>query len=306
MRRNLPPFAALKAFELAALHNSFRAAAIEACQTPSAISHQIRTLELFLNVKLFNRERGKSKLTQAGEEYLATVDRLFSELEEAGLRLNRYNDPGTLRVGISHSLASCWLLPLLPSYQKAYPDMDIKLVNSDPLSKCNDINLDLEIRYGKGQWGGMKAEFLMHEELFIVCHPKMLAQLPSADKLDQLADKYPLIHYSDNTDEWHNWLKDAGVSQPNIKHRIELDSRQLVMQAVASGLGLGVGRASYASDLVNKGLLALAYPQRKASDNGYYLVTESDRPKSQKVENFSNWLLNQSHQTNRLIGAAPI
>ncbi len=301
MRRNLPPFAALKAFELAARHDSFRTAAVEACQTPSAVSHQIRSLEVFLQVKLFDRDRGKSTLTAAGEEYLSTVQNLFSELEEAGDRLSRHNDQTTLRINLSHSLASCWLLPLLPDYQALYPEINIKLINSEQPLDLSTGNIDIAIRFGTGHWPGLKSLFLMHEELFIVCHPNQLENLPPIDQLHKLGENFPLIHYSQNKHEWRDWFKEAGIAQPQIKHRIELDSRQLVLQAVTNGLGLGIGRASYASDLVSKGLLSLAYPMRKATDNGYYLVTEIANRRSQKTENFSAWLLNQSHRTSRLV-----
>lgn len=301
MRRNLPPFAALKAFELAARHDSFRTAALEACQTPSAVSHQIRSLEVFLQVKLFDRDRGKSTLTAAGEEYLTTVQQLFSQLEEAGERLARHNDQKTLHINISHSLASCWLLPLLPGYQARYPDIDIKLINSEQPLDFTASNVDISIRYGTGHWPGLKSQFLMHEELFIVCHPDQLKRLPPPDQLHKLAEKFALIHYSQSKHEWRNWFKEEGVGNPQIKHRIELDSRQLVLQAVANGLGLGIGRTSYASDLVNKGLIALAYPMRQATENGYYLVTPKANKSSQKTEDFSNWLLTQSQSTNRLL-----
>ena len=292
MRRNLPPFAALKAFELAARHDSFRTAAIEAYQTPSAVSHQIRKLETFLQVKLFDRNRGKSSLTAAGEEYLKTVQSLFTELEEAGERLSRHNDPNTLRVNLSHTLACCWLLPLLPAYQSLHPDVDIKLINSEQPMNLASNNVDIAICYGTGHWPGLRSEFLMHEELFIVCHPDQLNDLPPLDQLHKLAESFPLIHYSQNKHEWRNWFKESGAGQPKIKRRIDLDSRQLVLQAVVNGLGLAIGRASYASDFINKGLLALAYPMRKSTDNGYYLVTEMAGQRSKKTEDFSNWLLN--------------
>lgn len=301
MRRNLPPFTALKAFELAARHDSFRTAALEACQTPSAVSHQIRSLEVFLQVKLFDRDKGKSSLTPAGEEYLSTVQSLFTQLEEAGERLSRHNDQKTLRLNLSHSLASCWLLPLLPDYQAQHPDIDIKLLNSEQPLDLTASNIDIAIRYGTGHWPGLRSQFLMHEELFIVCHPSQLAALPPADQWHKLAEDFPLIHYSHNKHEWRDWFKEAGVGQVQIRHRIELDSRQLVLQAVANGLGLGIGRASYASDLIAKGLIALAYPMRKATDNGYYLVTQLSNRHSQKTEDFSNWLLAQSQRTSRLL-----
>jgi LysR family glycine cleavage system transcriptional activator len=304
MRRNLPPFAALKAFELAANHDSFRTAAIEACQTPSAVSHQIRKLENFLQVKLFDRDKGKSSLTQAGQEYLKTVQNLFSELEAAGDRLSRHNDPNTLRINISHTLASCWLLPLLPSYQLLYPDINIKLINSEQPLSLADGSIDIGIRYGVGQWPGLRTQFLMHEELFIVCHPNQVKDLPSSDELHKLADNFALIHYSQSKHEWRNWFKDSGVAQPNITRRIDFDSRQLVLQAVVNGLGLAIGRASYVSDFVNKGLLSIAYPMRKSTNNGYYLVTDMTNQRANKTQNFCNWLLKQSHKSNRLTGTA--
>ena len=308
MRRDLPPFAALRAFETAARHESFRAAAKEACQTPSAVSHQIRTLETFLQAKLFNRDRGKSSLTPAGEEYLQTVQSIFQQLEDAGARLARHGDPQTLRVNLTHTLAACWLLPRLPKFQAMYPDLDIRLINSDDPVDLLSANIDISIRYGRGHWPGLKAEFLMHEELFIVCHPDLLPRLPPMERLNELADNFSLIHYSRNENEWQDWLKDAGYSLPEIKHRIDLDSRQLVLQAAADGLGIAIGRASYAAEFIRHGKLTIAYPMRKATDNGYYLAYPQGN-RNAKTERFRNWILDETHQTDplstNLAGTAP-
>lgn len=297
MRRDLPPFAALRAFETAARHESFRAAAKEACQTPSAVSHQIRTLEEFLQVKLFDRHGGKSALTAAGKEYLKTVVDIFEQLERAGNRLARHDDPYTLRINLSHTLSACWLLPMLPRFQAQYPDIDIKLINSDDPLDLAVSNIDLGIRCGNGQWTGLKSDFLMHEELFIVCRPDQLNKLPPAERLNELADNFTLIHYSLNENEWRNWIQEAGFNSPKIKHRIDLDSRQLVLQAVTNGLGLGIGRASYAAEYLSSGRLVVAYPMRKATDNGYYLVSPQQSQRISKTENFKNWLLAETHHS---------
>ena len=300
MPRDLPPFAALKAFETAARHKSFRAAAKEACQTPSAVSHQIRTLETYLQTKLFDRDTGKSSLTPAGEEYLHTVQSIFQQLEDARARLARHSDPKTLRINLTHTLASCWLLPRLPNFQRRHPELDIKLINSEEPLELLSANIDISLRFGNGHWPGLKAEFLMRDELFIVCRPDLVPSLPDADKLNELATRFTLLHLSRNETEWQDWLQDAGFPGQEIPHRIDLDSRQLVLQAAADGLGIAIGRASYAAEFIRNGRLAIAYPMRKATDNGYYLVYPPGN-RNEKTEQFRNWILDETQQTDPLL-----
>jgi len=296
MPRNLPPFAALKAFEAAARNKSFRAAAQEACLTASAISHQIRALEEFLGTRLFLRERGKSVLTTAGKDYLKRIEYVFEILETATAEAARRGSDQSLRIHASDSLASSWLLPMLSDYQQRYPQIDLKIINSLEPLEFRPNNLDIAIRYGDGNWPGLNAELLMEEELFLVCSPSLVDKLPSMDSLEELAE-HTLIHCSLNEHEWRDWFELVGCSVSVIKHRIDLDSRLLVHKAAAGGLGIGIGRASYAEEFFRDGTLTMPYPMRMTTGQGYYLVYPERMLLPEKTANFRDWLLSQaSHQ----------
>src|SRR5919202_5701869 len=110
MRRRLPPLNALRAFEAAARHESFTRAAEELCVTQGAVSHQVKGLEARLGLKLFNRERQRLVITEAGRDYLAVVRDAFDRIALGTERLVQRQSPGVLTVSPSPDFAAKWLL----------------------------------------------------------------------------------------------------------------------------------------------------------------------------------------------------
>src|SRR3989442_4070238 len=110
MPRRLPPLNALKAFEAAARHESFTRAADELCVTQGAVSHQVKALEAGLGLKLFNRQRQRLVITEAGRSYLATVRDALDRIADGTERLLRRQNTGVLTVSASPNFAAKWLL----------------------------------------------------------------------------------------------------------------------------------------------------------------------------------------------------
>src|SRR5258708_20188273 len=113
MPRRLPQLNALKAFEAAARHESFTRAAEELCVTQGAVSHQVKALEDELGVKLFNRERQRLIITEAGRDYLIVVRDALDRIAVGTERLVQRQTAGVLTVSTSPDFAAKWLvLPL--------------------------------------------------------------------------------------------------------------------------------------------------------------------------------------------------
>ena len=127
MRRNLPSFSSIRAFEAAARHLSFKHAAEELCLTQSAISHQIKSLEEFLDKKLFIRHAKSVELTLPGAEYLEMVSCLLDGIETATLKIKGSKTDGCLNVQAHPAFISCWLLPRVNQFNQLYPDIELNL-----------------------------------------------------------------------------------------------------------------------------------------------------------------------------------
>src|SRR5881227_2245594 len=175
MTARLPSLNGLRAFEAAARHLSFTTAASELNVTQTAISHQIRRLEEELGIRLFVRQNRALALTPQAKAYLPGVRAAFNDLRLATDRLLRRDDDHVLTVSTLASLAAKWLLPRLSSFQESHPGIDVRITTSTNLVDFRSGDVDAAIRYGRGQWSGLRADWLMADQLFPVCSPALIA-----------------------------------------------------------------------------------------------------------------------------------
>lgn len=294
MRRRLPPFAALRAFEAAGRHNNFKKAAEDIDLSASAVSHQVRSLEEYLGVQLFNREGGKPKLTSAGAIYLESIQSILDKLEAATKNISERNSRQSLVVNLFHSLASCWLIPHLPMFQKEHPDVDIKLLSTYEPIEFTSGDVDLAIRYGEGNWSGLKSDLLFQDELSLVCSPEIAARLPPLERAAEIRE-FTQIRCSLDPSEWQDWFQRVDVEIPEFKNTLELDSRALALEAAAKGLGIAIGRIPYVIDDLDSGRLCDPYSLNLSCKQGYYLVYPEHHSNHANVACFREWLLDESN-----------
>src|SRR4051812_30751437 len=174
MAARLPSLNGLRAFEAAARHMSFTLAASELNVTQTAISHQIRRLEEELGIRLFVRQNRTLSLTPEAKEYLPGIRAAFNDLRLATDRLLRKDDGNVLTVSTLASLAAKWLLPRISSFQQQHPGIDVRITTSTALVDFRRDGVDAAIRYGRGQWPGLRADWLMADKMFPVCSPELL------------------------------------------------------------------------------------------------------------------------------------
>ncbi len=174
MSARLPSLNGLRAFEAAARHLSFTLAAAELNVTQTAISHQIKRLEEELGLRLFVRKNRTLALTPKAKDYLPGVRAAFNDLRLATDRLRRKDEDNVLTVSTLASHAAKWLLPRLSSFQETHPGIDVRITTSTSLVDFGGGDVDAAIRYGRGHWPGVRAQWLMADELFPVCSPALL------------------------------------------------------------------------------------------------------------------------------------
>ncbi|MGY4282415.1 LysR family glycine cleavage system transcriptional activator [Bradyrhizobium sp. LM2.7] len=292
MTARLPSLNGLRAFEAAARHLSFTLAAAELNVTQTAISHQIRRLEEELGLRLFIRQNRALALTPEARDYLPGVRAAFNDLRLATDRLLRKDDDKVLTVSTLASLAAKWLLPRLTDFQERHPGIDVRITTSTGLVDFQRDNVDAAIRYGRGQWPGLRADWLMADELFPVCSPSLLRGDKPLRRPEDLKD-HPLLHTSNaNSDDWRLWLTAAGLPADLAKQPgITFDMIFMTIQAAIDGIGVAMGRTSYVQDDIAKGRLVVPFKIALPADAGFYVVAPDGRREAPKLAAFRQWVV---------------
>src|SRR5216684_1973695 len=292
MTGRLPSLNGLRAFEAAARHLSFTLAAAELNVTQTAISHQIRRLEEELGIRLFIRQNRALALTPEARDYLPGVRAAFNDLRLATDRLLRKDDDKVLTISTLASLAAKWLLPRLSAFQEAHPDIDVRITTSTGLVDFRSGDVDAAIRYGRGHWPGLRADWLMADELFPVCSPALLAGKKPLRRPEDLADHVLLHSSAANADDWRLWLTAAGLPTNLSKQPgITFDLVFMTVQAAIDGIGVAMGRTSYVEADIAKGRLVVPFKIALPADAGFYLVSPEARADSPKLGVFRQWLI---------------
>src|SRR5262245_32058818 len=295
MPRRLPPLNALKAFEAAARHESFTRAAEELCVTQGAVSHQVKALEAELGLKLFNRERQRLVITEAGRNYLIVIRDAFDRIAQGTERLLQRQSGGALAVSVSPNFAAKWLVHRLGRFAEVHPEIDLRVSAQPHHVDFAREDIDLAIRHGDGNAPGLHVTRLCVEELFPVCSPKLTA---GRNPLRQPSDlsRFTLIHVKDrqgwsNRQGWGQWLELAGVSGVDSSRGLVLDQASMAIDAAVDGQGVVLTRTALAAwDLIG-GRLVRPFEIAMSASFGYWIVCAKANAKLPKIVAFSEWLL---------------
>jgi LysR family glycine cleavage system transcriptional activator len=292
------PLSSVRTFTVVARLLSISRAAEELNVTPSAVSHQIKTLEQYLGAPLFNREKNKLSLTAAGTQYMAHASEALSLLARATKMAKASNGHETLRIGVPPSLACLWLVRRLGEFVKARPDIPLAIVASpDPLALQGAF--DVGFWYGSGLMPGITVYPLGPNRVFPICKPSLLkgdqplrspADLPRYLLLDSTDDSY-YPYKEPRQPGWYAWLQHAGACDPACNRHMNLTPRLLMHTAVAAGIGVGLSRTLLAIDaLLEKELIVPFGPAPKLSLT-YNLVVPSHIARRKDVSTFCDWVL---------------
>jgi len=283
---------AVRAFEAAARHESFTRAAEELCVTQGAVSHQVKALETELAIKLFNRERQRLIITEAGREYLNVVRDALDRIAVGTERLLQRQSGGVLTVSTSPDFAAKWLVHRLGHFAEAHADIDLRVSATLHHVDFAREEVDLAVRHGDGNWPGLETVRLSAEQLFAVCSPKLLS---GRRRLEKVADvlKFPLIHLDSRAD-WTKWLQGLGVDDADVSHGPVLNRASMVIDAAINGQGIALARTTLAAwDLIN-GRLVRPFPDSMPVARTYWIVCPKATATFPKIATFREWLLTEA------------
>jgi LysR family glycine cleavage system transcriptional activator len=290
MKRTLPPLNGLRAFEAAARHMSFTDAAEELSVTQAAISHQVRGLELRLGLKLFVRRNRSLLLSEAGQSYLPSVRAAFDQLNEATEKLLQKDRGGNITVTTTASFATKWLVPRLAGFQRANPEIDVRVGTGTGLVDFSREDVDIGIRYGRGQWPNLVAERLVGEDVLPVCAPALVKGPNPLRKPGDLK-RFTLLHIGTFPDDWQVWLTAAGVKGVDATRGVMFDNAIVAYQAAMDGLGVALGRNPLVTPDLKAGRLVAPFDFRMPSEFAYYVVYPPEAIRRRKIKAFRDWLI---------------
>ncbi len=289
----LPPLNAIRAFEAAARRGSFVDAAKDLHVTHWAIGKQIRLLEDWLGVPLFERRTRGVALTDEGADLLTDVSSALARLTSATGRLRGPESTrrvsGVVRVNVLPSIALRWLLPRLSRFQESYPSVEVKVTTTSRKLRYVGTAFDIGIRTGAEHGSGVQCETLMPDRRLPVCSPSILRDRPVETVHD--LRRHVLLHSTTTRQAWSQWFAAAGVPNLTPARDLELDHTYLQIQAAVDGLGVALGSLPLIEADIAAGRLICPIPAPELRADDYQLLIREDRLRDPAIKAFRSWLL---------------
>jgi len=307
----LPPLNALRVFEAAARHLSFKEAAVELHITQAAVSHQVKSLEEYLGVQLFRRTARGVQLTDAARACLPKLREGFDALAGAVEMIRERGDEAQLVITAPPVFTARWLMPRLADFSKREPKIELRVFASskmvdagalDSTSLVGDLDLRTEssavqIHLGAGQYPGHRADRLFGVSMAAVANPGLVKE--SGLKVPADLASHTLLH--DDAMEivaggnaWRKWLEAAGVAD-----RVDADrgprfsSNILSLEAASQKLGVALALRPLIDADVASGRLRKPFDVEVNPRSAYYLICPEVIAERPAVKAFRSWLLKQ-------------
>ena len=295
-KRRWPPLNCLRGFEAAARLGSFSRAAEALNMTQSAISHQVKTLENYLDQPLFIRVKRKVLLADAGKDLLATTEECLGLLDDGFRRLEQFKKPNQLIVHTSSAFASRWLLPRLGEYRRQNAKTDVWLYTTDDIPDLDLTEVHLAILCGSGRWHGLSRTPILDDMLVPLCAPDHAimhqGRVQAADLLN-----HHLLH-GELQENWNNWFAAVGIDNIDLASGPNFSDSALLLQAAEQGQGIALGSLVLAAAALSQGKLVSPLQRGIATRSHYYLASRHDGPQSPLLQLFSDWLIMQTRAFN--------
>ena len=297
MKRKLPPFAAVRAFEAASRHGSFKDAAEELHVTQSAVSHQVKRLEEFLGATLFRRNGRGVELTATGADYFRDVGAVLDELDASTERVRGVDGADRLTVCATPAFLSRWLLPRLGRFSRAYPKIDLQVaITTEPMRFPKD-GVDVLIQYGQEPSPGLRVDPFLASTRFPVCSPELLKDGPVIRKPEDLFRATLLRDLVG--DGWAAWFECAGNRMPETIKGPQFAHCELTLRAAESGHGVALAYGALIADEIAERKLVKLFDLETAPKVIYSLTCPERWTNRPRVAAFRNWVFAEAATRSR-------
>ena len=287
MKNQLPPLNAVRAFAIAARHQSFRLAAEELHVSHSAVSRHIKLLEEYLGVLLFERRIRQSVLTPAGQRFYEQVSAGLSQIANAAAALKQHASLPTVKINVRPSFAVLWLTPRLADFVAQHPGIKPQVITQTQAPDQARDGFDVVIRRGRDDWApAIEARPLFEDELLLVAAPSLIERLPLED-LTSLS-RHTLLTVKARREDWHNWAMHFGQSQSATQVTRQFDHMHLALQAAVDGQGIALCPTSLLGTHLSSGRLICPLPELRLPLPRYYYGVAPDVTAQTRV--FVEWM----------------
>mgnify|MGYP002629350244 CR=1 FL=1 len=288
--RNLP-LAALRTFESAARHLSFKQAAEELCVSATTVSNQIRRLEQELGCKLFIRRTRAVVLTDAGRSLSRVLSRSLEDIRlevETHMRARRKS----VSLAVGPIFGSRWMIPRLDRFGEDLPGIDIELRNSPRITDASMMTADIAIDWGIGQWVGLENTPLFEIVYSPVLSPALAERLGMPARPEEVA-RFPVIHQQDRH-EWQEWLKVAGCAGMPLTDKATIVDTNVVIQAAIAGQGIALGIFPFCQSEVDSGRLIKPFDIDLTPTRSFHLLTRPGARQRREIDEVCKWMIKEA------------
>ena len=289
----------LQVFACAARHLSFTRCADELHVTPGAISQQMKQLEDRLGFPLFHRVGRGLQLTAQGQRLAVVANEVHSRIDEELRLLHSGAIGGVFKLRSIPSFLSKWLMPRLPSLERAFPELQLRVIAEDSSGSLRDDDFDLAIDLNDGSYPGLVTTPLLEEELFPVCSPLLLEGRPPLDGPGQLVH-FPLLHDitawrgSYEYAEWEFYLSAIGAEGIDVRRGHTFNRNHLTIDAARMGMGVAIARRALITDELEQGSLIVPFGWPIQARKKYVLAYREGALNTPTRRAIHDWLVAQA------------
>ena len=287
----LPSLNALRCFEAAARSGSFSRAAEELNVTQSAVSHQVRQLEEWFGLTLFDRQGRQTVPTPKGQELARSLAEAFDIMAAACRRLQQSEAGPALTIAALPSFATIWLIPRLTQFLDEHPEISVKVVYAFNDQKLDFSEVDVAVLWGPGEWEGCRTTRLLSGSTVPICNPIYLEKEGPFDVPQAILGK-PILHDTDRTD-WQNWMRQAGLKHAGPSPGPIFQDFNLLRAATLAGQGIALCPRHLIADDLASGRLVQLFDIAIKQDYSYAILEplSGSGRHAEALATFKGWLL---------------
>lgn len=280
-------------FEVAGRRQNIRQAAAELFVTPSAVSRQVRALESWLGVPLFNHNGRSVRLTDAGARYLEAVTRHLAAISEATDEVTgRYQRESSLRLRAYTLFATNWLVPRLTEFHRGHPWVELELITSSRADDFGNFDVDAEVRPGSGIWTGCRSDRLVSGDVVFVCSPAYLEEHQLTEPKDiRRLNPEDLLRSTASPGLWQRWLESVGITGIDAERGLSFSDSSLTYHAAIAGQGACLAPWGMVETDLAVGRLVAPFPAMTGMGPEFYLVYSPKQLYRRAFHTFREWLI---------------
>lgn len=288
-------------FEAVARLTSVTKAATELGVSPSAVSQQLRQLEKQFGVKLFRREKQRLVLTLDGDRLFHTTNQAFRAIRNVRSAITRQREARNLILRVSPSFGARWLGPRLSEFLAENPEWRIRVDATPDFTEFETETVDFDLRYGLGDWPGLRADFILHDMVLPVCSPSYAARLRAVS--DDITEQLRAANLIDSVKmlyRWDVWLAGNGLELPELEYPMRFDRSSMSIELAKQGGGVALESVTLClPDLKRGEIIPFTTDLPVVSFPAYWLVCPRRHHSRRIVRRFAEWIDRASREHDR-------